>query len=124
MAGSADKTLRSIYYDPSHPAAYSGIEELYKASKREGITRAQIKKWLKKQNTNTLHRSARRRFKRIKVVVYGINSQWQADLVDLSALKKQNKLFKYLLVAIDCFSKYAYVVPIQYKVRRKSYQSF
>ena len=115
MAGSADKTLRSIYYDPAHPAAYSGIEELYKASKREGITRAQIKKWLKKQDTYTLHRSARRRFKRNKVVVYGINSQWQADLVDLSSLKKQNKQFRYLLVAIDCFSKYAYVVPIQSK---------
>ena len=115
MAGSVDKTLRSIYYDPAHPAAYSGIEVLYKACKREGITRAQIKKWLKKQDTYTLHRSARKKFKRNRVVVYGINSQWQADLVDLSSMKKHNKEFRYLLVAIDCFSKYAYVVPIKSK---------
>ena len=115
MAGSVDKTLRSIYYDPAHPASYSNPKVLFEACKQYGITREQIKKWLKKQDTYTLHRSARKNFKRNRVVVYGINSQWQADLVDLSSLKKQNKQFRYLLVAIDCFSKYAYVVPIKSK---------
>ena len=115
MCRSVDKTLRSIYYDPSHPAACSGINALYKACKHEGITRAQIKEWLKKQDTYTLHRSARKPFKRNRVEVFGINSQWQADLVDLSSLKRWNKQYRYLLVVIDCFSKYAHVVPIKTK---------
>ena len=115
MAESVDKTLRSIYYDPAHTAAYSGINALYKACKHESITRAQIKEWLKKQDTYTLHRPARKRFKRNRVEVFGINSQWQADLVDLSSLKRWNKQYRYLLVVIDCFSKYAHVVPIKTK---------
>ncbi len=110
-----DKVLRQIFYDPSHPAGYSNINVLYKASKEYGIKRKEVEQWLLKQDTYTLHKPARRKFKRNKVVVFGMNSQWQADLVDLSALKKWNKNYKYLLTCIDVFSKYAYVVPIKSK---------
>ena len=112
---SVDKVLRRIYYDPSHPAAYSSVNALYKSSKEYGIKRKEIESWLKKQDVYTLHKPARRKFKRNKVVVFGINSQWQADLVDLASLQKWNKKFKYLLTCIDVFSKYAYVVPIKSK---------
>ena len=43
----------------------------------------------------------------------GIDTQWQADLADLSKLSKSND--KHLLCIIDVFSKYAWVVPIQDK---------
>ncbi len=112
---SVDQVLRQIFYDPAHPAAYSNVNVLYKASKDQGISRKQIGAWLKKQDVYTLHRPARRKFKRNKVVVFGMNSQWQADLVDLSSLQKWNRNYKYLLTCIDVFSKYAYVVPIKKK---------
>ena len=38
-----------------------------------------------------------------------------ADLADMQSLSKYNKGSKYLLFAIDLFSKYAYVVPIKDK---------
>jgi hypothetical protein len=47
----------------------------------------------------------------IRVVVYGIDHQWQADLVDLAKLSSYNKGFKYLLTCIDVLSRYAWVVP-------------
>ena len=37
------------------------------------------------------------------------------DLADMQSLSKYNKRVKYLLCAIDLFSKYAWVVPIKDK---------
>ena len=40
---------------------------------------------------------------------------WGVDLADTQSLSKFNKRFKYLLCAIDLFSKYASVIPIKNK---------
>ena len=40
---------------------------------------------------------------------------WGVDLADMQSLSKYNKGFKYLLCAIDLFSKYAWVVPTKDK---------
>ena len=40
---------------------------------------------------------------------------WGVDLADMQSLNKFNKGFKYLLCAIDLFSKYAWVIPIKDK---------
>ena len=36
---------------------------------------------------------------------------WGADLADMQSLSRYNKGFKYLLCAINLFSKYAWVIP-------------
>ena len=74
-----------------------------------------MKQWLSQQDAYTLHKPIRRRFQRRRVVVAGIDYQWQADLVDLMKLAKQNKGYKYLLTCIDVLSKYAWVVPLKNK---------
>ena len=43
--------------------------------------------WLSEQDSYTLHKPARHRFRRRRVVVGGLLQQWHADLVDLSNLK-------------------------------------
>ena len=40
---------------------------------------------------------------------------WGFDLADMQSSSKYNKGIKYLLCAIDLFSKYAWVVPIKDK---------
>ena len=40
---------------------------------------------------------------------------WGGDLADMQSLSKFNKGVKYLLCAIDLFSKYAWVIPIKDK---------
>ena len=37
------------------------------------------------------------------------------DLADMQLISKCNKEIKFLLCTIDCFSKYAWVVPIKAK---------
>ena len=44
---------------------------------------------------------------------------WGVDLADVQSLSKYNKGIKYLLCAIDLFSKYAWVIPIK---DRKGYK--
>jgi hypothetical protein len=56
--------------------------------------------------------------------VYGIDHQWQADLVDLAKLSSYNKGFKYLLTCIDVLSRYAWVVPLKDKTGKTLKDAF
>ena len=109
--------LKKVYYDPKHPAAFGEVEAVYRATQKDrvGINRQQIKEWLSKQPTYTLHKPIRKRFKRNRVMVNGIDQQWQADLVDMTSLARYNSGYKYLLTCIDVLSKYAWTVPIKNK---------
>lgn len=112
-----DETLRTIYYDPKHPAAFGSALDLYHAAKRVtlNITLSYVKRWLLTQNVFTLHAPLRRRFLRRKTVVPGLYHQMQMDLVDLSSIKNKNKGYRFLLTAIDVFSRKAFVVPLKSK---------
>ena len=64
---------------------------------------------------NELHKTIIRKFKKRKVYSYFRDNIWGVDLADMQSLSKYNKGIKYLLCAIDLFSKYACVVPIKDK---------
>ena len=118
MSTETDEYLSSIYYDPSHPASYSGVDKLYRVIKKEGkfrITRKALRQWLKSQETYTLHRQVRHRFPRSRVVVSGSGQQADADLMDMTQLSKFNDGYKYVLLLIDAFSRYLWTVPIKSK---------
>ena len=57
------------------------------------------------QLANELHRQITRKFKRRKVYLSFRNDIWGVDLADMQSLSKYNKRIKYLLCAIDLFSK-------------------
>ena len=67
------------------------------------------------QLANELHKPIIRKFKKRKVYLYFKDSIWGVDLADMQSLSKYNKGIKYLLCAIDLFSKYAWVIPIKNK---------
>ena len=54
-------------------------------------------------------------FRRRKVVVNDIDEIWAADLVDMQSFSKFNNGIKYLLMVIDVFSKYVWIVPLKSK---------
>lgn len=64
---------------------------------------------------NELHKPARRNFQRRHVIVKGLNDLFQADLVEMLPHAKQNKNVNYILTVIDCFSKYAWAIPVKNK---------
>jgi len=62
-----EKTLASIYLDPSHPASFGGLDAVCRAVKEKGktkISRKQVENWLSQQDVYTLHKPARRHHKR------------------------------------------------------------
>lgn len=118
--------LTSVYYDPQHPASFSGPTKLYKIAKAAGkkITHKEISEWLRKQETYTLHRRLRRKFPRNRVVVGGYMQQWDADLMDMSNVSKYNGGITYVLVAIDIFSRYLFVEPLKTKNGKEVAKAF
>ena len=56
-----------------------------------------------------------RKFNKRKVYSQFKDNIWEEDLADTRLLSKKNKGIKYLLCAIDLFSKYTFVVPLKDK---------
>lgn len=126
MDSKREVLLRRIYYDPKHPAGFSGVQKLFRSARKQikSLSLSQVKSWLQEQKTYTLHKPIRRKFKRRQTRVGGIDHQWQADLADLQRLMKDNDQFRYLLCVIDVFSKYAWVVPIYNKTGQTLIKAF
>lgn len=112
-----DEALSKIYYDIKNPAGYSSVDKLLTASRVNGLkaSRKDIEKFLQSQFTYTLHKQARKKWKRNPVVVTRPGELFQGDLVEMSYFARKNGGIKYLLTVIDAFSKYAYAVPLKNK---------
>jgi hypothetical protein len=98
--------LSSVYYNLKRSGGFGDAERLYKDVRKEGkfaISWKQIKEWLMKQDTYTLHKPMRRHIKWNRVIVGGIDKQWQMDLTDMQSMQKFNDGYRYLLVCIDGF---------------------
>ena len=67
------------------------------------------------QLANKLHKPIIKTLKKRKVYSSFKDNIWGVDLPDMQSLSKYDKGNKYLLCAIDLFSKYAWVVPIKNK---------
>ena len=107
--------LKRIYYDPTHAASYQGARALHKFVKKDNqfkVSLNQIKKWMKNDETYTLNKNVLRTFERPRVIVKGIDDQWEADLAFMVDYANDNDNYKFLLMVIDVFSRYAWVQPL------------
>ena len=78
------------------------------------MTRNQKEQVQNQQLANQLHKPIIRKF--IKKVYSSFKDNiWGVDLADMQLISKYNKGIRYLLCAIDLFSKYAFVVPLKDK---------
>jgi len=111
--------LDSIYKNTEDSGSYGGVERLLHSArcehKRKDIKKSDVEKYLQSENTYTLHKPIRRKFKRNPIIVKGIDVQWQADLADVIDLSRDNNGYHYILTVIDCFSKYAWAIPVKRK---------
>lgn len=105
-------SVQKIYHNPGQPGGLGGVSKLQKAVKEVTGTLPAlptVRNYLLGDDVYTLHAPARKRFPRNRVLVSGINKQFQADLVDMNEYAKDNDDVRYLLTCIDVFSKYAWV---------------
>ena len=123
----SEKVLRDkpfkIASDPKCDGYQRGLASLVykffdKKSSKNGVDASLANKSTTEPNdrlANELHKQIIRKFKRRKVYSSFRHNIWGVDLADMQSLSKYNKGIKYLLCAIDLFSKYAWVVPIKDK---------
>ena len=112
--------LKKLYSDPSKPGSFSGLGKLEATIKKDGlyiISGRQLKAFLEKQDTYHVHRFVRRNFKRSRVIAYGINDLVDIDLADCSRLARYNTGVRFLLVAIDVFSRFVKVFALKTSLR-------
>ena len=113
----ADKVLRDKAYDiasnPKHDGYQRGLASMVykffdKKSTGSGISSSSIL-------ADELHKPIIRKFNKRKVYSQFKVNVWGVDLADMQSLSRKNKGIKYLLCAIDLYSKYAFVIPLKEK---------
>ncbi len=124
--GSINKLLSSIYYNTKNSASFSSAKNLFETAKIKlpNLSLEYVKKWLSEQITYTLHKPVKRNFQRNRIIVSRIDQQWEADLVDMREFSLKNNGNNYILTVIDCFSKYAFVMPIKTKTGKNIRNAF
>lgn len=110
--------MAKIYYDPSAAGSFTEVDKLFRYFQQEGkydISKYKVRKWLQRQQPYSLQRLVRRYYRRNKVVVAGIDDQWDADLMDMTKFKKENDGAQFVLLVIDIISKYVWMRPLKDK---------
>ena len=113
----ADKVLRDKAYDIATNPEYDGYQRglagmVYKffdkKSTGSGIASSSIL-------ANELHKPIIKKFDKRKVYPQFKDNVWGVDLADMQSLSGKNKGIKYLLCAIDLYSKYGFAIPLKDK---------
>ena len=123
----ADKVLRDKAYDIASNPKYDGYQRgltsmVYKFFDKKSTARtgSGFKK-LKNTTRNSSiladerHKPIIRKFNKRKVYSQFKDNIWGVDLADMQSLSRKNKGIKYLLCAIDLYSKYAFVISLKDK---------
>ena len=72
------------------------------------------KNW-QQQLADELHKPIKRNFTRRRVLVNHVDEVWCSDLVEMQQFSKWNKGYRYLLMVLDVFSKYGWIIPLKDK---------
>ena len=120
----ADKVLRDKAYDIATNPKYDGYQRglasmVYKFfdKKSTGSGFKKLKNTARNSSilADELHKPIIRKFDKRKVYSQFKDNIWGVDLVDMQSLSRKNKGIKYILCAIDLYSKYAFVIPLKAK---------
>ena len=110
-----NQILDELYLDPASTGSLGGKNRLLKEAVKHNITEEQVERYLQTKDGYTQHKSRLKKFKRRKMITVDIKDQHQMDLADMQKFAEFNDGVKYLLVIIDCFSRYAWAVPLKTK---------
>ena len=117
----ADKVLRNKAYDIASNPEYDGCQRglasmvykfVDKKSTESGIATAGPSSSIL---ADELHKPIINKFNKRNVYSQFKDNIWGVDLADMQSLSKKNNGIKYLLCAIDLYSKYAFVIPLKDK---------
>ena len=120
VLSSERKTLEQLYL--RGPASFWKLKAITKNTAKMSL--AKVNSYLDTKPSFTKYRSYRMQFPRLKVIVKDINEIWSLDLAYVDNLAKYNRDVKYLLVAVDCLSRYLRVEPMKTKYATEAANAF
>jgi transposase InsO family protein len=106
----SDEDIVKLYQDPA-----TGLRGLIAFARDNQIPLKRAREVLQGLESYTLNRQPRHTFQRRRTYVRIQNHQFQIDLADMSHYAEENNGVNFLLCCIDCFSKYAWVLPLKTK---------
>ena len=109
-----DEVLKGVYENIGEAGSLSSPKTLSKVS---DATLKKAKEYLENEPSYTLHRNHRLRSKQYQQTkAFFPLHIMQMDLLTLDAVQRRhNTPYKYILVAISIFSRYAYAIPLRSK---------
>jgi hypothetical protein len=105
-------TIENNYVTPPHPTALSGISKL---SEYYQLPKERIANILSNVDSYTLHREYHKPRVRNPFYIYHLRQQVQVDLIDMQQLSRFNNNYNYLIICIDCFSRFVWVRAVKTK---------
>ena len=120
----SDKVLRDKAYNIASNPEYDGYQRglasmVYKFFDRKSMGNGTVKPSSLESSSSILadelHKPVIKKFNKRKVYSQFKDNIWGVDLADMQSLSRKNKDIKYLLCAVDLYSKYAFVIPLKDK---------
>ena len=105
--------LDNLFYSPN--TQYTSIKSLYAAVKNKGITYNEARNFIQNQESSQLFKKPLRIKHYFPIVSKYKFEILQADIADFSNIASANKNYNYLLVTVDVFSRFAFVIPLRNK---------
>ena len=115
----SDKVLRDKAYDIASNPEYDGYQRGLASMVYKFFDKKSMGSGIARDSSSILadelHKPVIKKFNKRKVYSQFKDNVWGVDLADMRSLSRKNKGIKYLLCAIDLYSKYAFVVPLKDK---------
>ena len=99
--------LKRNYQNILHPLYFSGITKIYNYYKGM-ISIKDIENFLQTVDTYTTHREPKNPRQTNPTFVYRKRYQFQCDLIEVSAIKRWNNNFTFIMTTIDIFTRKAF----------------
>lgn len=121
------ETVLKNYVTPSHPTAF-GSKTYLKRFYGKRISNRDIDNLLSTVYSDGLHKQFKRRPKlHNPFYIYSLRQMWQFDLIEMKQwasvkLPPRNDGVHYLLIGLDCFSRFMKIVPLASKTKHEGYR--
>ena len=113
----ADKFLKDKAYNIASNPEYDGYQRGLASMVNKFFDKKSMGSGFVKDSSlilaDELHKPVIKKINKRKVYSQFKDNIWGVDLADMQSLSKKDKGIKYLLCAIDLFSKYAFLVPLK-----------
>lgn len=113
----ADALISKVYYSPAtgFQSAQRVLGHIRRLHPTSGISLKQVSDFISRQEVAQIHRQVPKQKVFRHILAQALDEHWQADLIDLPRLEKSNNGYRYMLVVMDIFSRFLWVVPLKNK---------